>query len=299
MTTSITMRRNSSSHARSRSLPSISHPTVSKAEELLCRLRSSEAVRSSTSASSSSICHDLIDLNNLYECVEDFLQLPFTQQALTGQDRNSKWVDQMLDESLMLLDVCGTTRDVLLEMKESVQDLESAFRRRKCGESVINELATYNSSRKKVNKVSSKCLGDLKRIENNNNNNSALLEEEPEVASIIRQVEEITHSIFESILSLSIGSKARSNTIGGWSLVSKVMHTKSFKSQEKGTSVSEIEKVEAALKSLSSCKEIDIREVQKQLVGLEISIQGFEDGLECVFRHLMRHRVSLLNILSY
>ncbi|MCL7050045.1 hypothetical protein MKW94_022383 [Papaver nudicaule] len=299
MTTSVTMRRNSS-HARSRSLPSISHPTVSKAEELLCRLRSSEAVRSSPSASSSSICHDLVDLNNLYECVEDLLQLPLTQQSLTGQDRNSKWFDQVLDESLMLLDVCGTTRDVLLEMKESVQDLESSFRRRKCGESVLSEVAAYNSSRKKMNKVISKCLGDLKRVDNTttNNNNSALLEEEPEVASIIRQVEGITHSIFESILSLSIGSKARSNTIGGWSLVSKMMHTKSFSSHEKATSVSEIEKVEIALKSLS-CKEIDIREVQKQLVGLEISIQGFEDGLECVFRHLMRHRVSLLNILSY
>ncbi|KAI3898937.1 hypothetical protein MKX01_026415 [Papaver californicum] len=258
MTTSITMRRNSS-HARSRSLPSISHPAVSKAEELLCRLRSSEAVRSSPSASSSSssICPDLIDLNNLYDCVEDLLQLPFTQQSLTGQHRNSKWVDQVLDESLMLLDVCGTTRDVLLEMKESVQDLESAFRRRKCGESVISEVAAYNSSRKKVNKVISKCLGDLKRIENSNN--SALLEEEPEVASIIRQVEGITHSIFESILSLSIGSKARSNTIGGWY----------FTSQEKGTGVSEIEKVEVALKSLS-CKEIDVREVHKQLVGLEV-----------------------------
>ncbi|KAI3894020.1 hypothetical protein MKX03_034913 [Papaver bracteatum] len=285
------MRRNSS-HARSRSLPSISHPTVSKAEELLCRLRSSEAVRPSPSASSSSICHDLIDLNNLYECVEDLLQLPLTQQALTGQDRNSKWVDQVLDESLMLVDVCGTTRDVLLEMKESVQELESALRRRKCGESVASEVATYNSSRKKVNKVISKCLGDLRKIETNNH--SAILEEEPEVASIIRQVEGITHSIFESILSLSIGSKARS----GWSLVSKMMHTKSFNSQEKVTGVSEFEKVEVALKNLS-CKEIGIREVQKQLVDLEISIQGFENGLECVFRHLMRHRVSLLNILSY
>ncbi|RZC67339.1 hypothetical protein C5167_011026 [Papaver somniferum] len=284
------MHRNSS-HARSRSLPSISHPTVSKAEELLCRLRSSEAVRPSPSASSSSICHDLIDLNNLYECVEDLLQLPLTQQALTGQDRNSKWVDQALDESLMLVDVCGTTRDVLLEMKESVQELESALRRRKCGESVASEVAAYNSSRKKVNKVISKCLGDLRKIENNN---SALLEEEPEVASIIRQVEGITHSIFESILSLSIGSKARC----GWSLVSKMMHTKSFNSQEKVTGVGEFEKVEVALKSLS-CKEIGIRQVQKQLVDLEISIQGFEDGLECVFRHLMRHRVSLLNILSY
>ncbi|MCL7025102.1 hypothetical protein MKW94_006214 [Papaver nudicaule] len=191
MTTSVTMRRNSS-HARSRSLPSISHPTVSKAEELLCRLRSSEAVRSSPSASSSSICHDLVDLNNLYECVEDLLQLPLTQQSLTGQDRNSKWFDQVLDESLMLLDVCGTTRDVLLEMKESVQDLESSFRRRKCGESVVSEVAAYNSSRKKVNKVISKCLGDLKRVDNTNN--SALLEEGPEVASIIRQVEGITHS---------------------------------------------------------------------------------------------------------
>ncbi|OVA15635.1 Protein of unknown function DUF241 [Macleaya cordata] len=289
-----------SGHARSSSVPSISHPVVSRVDDLLCRLRTSEAV---TSSSSSSICHNMGDINNLYECVDDLLQFPFTQQALTGQDRNEKWVEQVLDGSLRLLDVCGTTRDVLLQMKESVQDLESSLRRRKGGEfCVANDVAAYISSRKKVSKVISKCLGDLKRIENNN---ISPLDKEPEVASMIRQVERITLSMFESILSFTSGSKARSKPINGWSLVSKVMHSKRIACQETEMNINEMEKVDVALKTFlghksSSCKEIDeLHNVKKQLVALEMSIQGLEDGLECVFRHLMRTRVSLLNILSY
>ncbi|KAF9601789.1 hypothetical protein IFM89_022957 [Coptis chinensis] len=80
------------------------------------------------SASSATICHSLVGLKELYECVDDLLQLPLTQQSI-GLERHEKWVDQILDGSLRLLDVCGTTRDVLSQMKQNVQDLQSSLRK--------------------------------------------------------------------------------------------------------------------------------------------------------------------------
>ncbi|XP_039170360.1 uncharacterized protein LOC120294370 [Eucalyptus grandis] len=67
-----------SGHFRSISLPSRSHPLTTTAEEHLSRLRSSEAASSSSSAS-----QILGELKSLYDCIDDLLQLPLTQQVLS------------------------------------------------------------------------------------------------------------------------------------------------------------------------------------------------------------------------
>lgn len=74
------------------------------------------------------------DLKELYERVEDVLQMPLTNQALF-HETNSKTVETALDGSLRLLDICGTTRDVSL-------------RRKRGGETnLANEIGAYMSSR--------------------------------------------------------------------------------------------------------------------------------------------------------
>ncbi|OVA12129.1 Protein of unknown function DUF241 [Macleaya cordata] len=253
-------------HARSISLPTESNPLTLAVEEQLCRLRSSELA-----STSSSICHNLAGLNDLYECVEDyFLQLESTQQA--------KSVEGVLDGSLMLLDVCGTARDVLSQMKQCVQDLQSSFRRRR-GDAVdlANEIRTYMTSRKKVSKVIRKCLADLKRMDNKNTE-----------INVLREVEATTLAVFESLLSFVSGPKQSS-----WSLVSKLMPTKrvAHKGEEETT---EVMKVDIALKSLVSHKPSK----SKPLEALEMSLQELEGGLESVSRCLIKNRVSLLNIFN-
>ncbi|KAF8377725.1 hypothetical protein HHK36_031109 [Tetracentron sinense] len=287
------------SHVRSISLPSGPHPLTAGVKDQLERLGSSEAI------SPSSICNNLGVLNDLYECVDGLLQLPLTQQAFL-REHNEKWVDEVLDGSLRLLDVCGTTRDVFSQMKECVQDLESSLRRRKGGEfGLANEIGAYLISRRKANKVIRKCLGDLKRVDKYTF--STPMDKDSDLVamvSMLREVEAITLSIFESLLSFVYGPKARSKQTG-WSLVSKLMQTKRVACEVEEANINEVQKVDVAvyaLNSQKSCKETDVvqvQNVQKHLEALEWSIQDLEEGLECVFRRLIKTRVSLLNMLNH
>ncbi|KAI3855209.1 hypothetical protein MKX03_026067 [Papaver bracteatum] len=240
---------NKTFHARSISLPNIrSNPLAAAVEEQLCKLRSSVLT--------SSISNNLVALKDLYECVEDFLST-----------EDEKCLNAVLDRSVMLLDVCGTIKDVSSQMKQSAQDLQSSIRRQS------NEIDAYMTSRKKVSKVIQKCLSDLKK--NTNKNNDL-------VTDVLTEVEATMLAVFESILSFLSAPKQRS-------LVSKLT-AKSATQQV----VNEVTKVDFALKY----KVIEAKEVQKSLSALEMNLQELEDGLESVFRCLIKNRVSLLNILN-
>ncbi|TXG65006.1 hypothetical protein EZV62_012000 [Acer yangbiense] len=99
------------------------------------------------------------------------------------------------------------------------------------------------------------------------------------------------------MLSLISGPKASSKS--GWSLVSKLIHSKriSCEEEDQETYMNEFAKVDAALSNLTS-KSDNIICVQNQLKELESSIQDLEEGIECLSRHLIKSRVCLLNIFN-
>lgn len=92
------------------------------------------------------LCGRLSGLQDLYDCVDGLIQSPLTQQALVHH-RHGKWVDEMLDGSLRVLDVCGIARDALMQMKESVMVIQSALRRRRGAgeEEFVNKVGVYIS----------------------------------------------------------------------------------------------------------------------------------------------------------
>ncbi|XP_042509224.1 uncharacterized protein LOC122084868 [Macadamia integrifolia] len=285
-----------SRHARSISLPSRSHPLTLQVEGQLHRLRASEAT------SSSSICYNLGGLKDLYDSINDLLHLPQTQQAL-AQERGEKWVDEVLDGSLRSLDVCGTARDVLSQLKECVAELQSSLRRIRGESSLANEVEAFNMSRKKVTKVISKCLGDLRKVQKHRTFSSLLDKNHDIVAmvGVLREVEAITLSMFDSLLSFISGPKAMQRP-NGWSLVSKLINKKRVANDEV-MERSEFEKMDVILGALLGSKThkgLELRhvEAQKQLETMELSIQDLEDGLECIFRRLIKTRVTVLNILN-
>ncbi|OWM70613.1 uncharacterized protein LOC116215058 [Punica granatum] len=277
------------SHIRSNSLPSRTHPLSNIVEEKLQRLRSSEGTSTSLS-----VCRKLGGLKNLYDSVDDWLQLSLTQQILSRQN-NRQCVEHLLEGSVQTLDVCATLREVLSQMKESLRELESSLRRRTA---LANKLDPYITSRKKMKKIICRMMENLKKMEKKQNIVKKDNQVEQEAArSILKEVEETSISVFESFLCFLSKPKTRSS---GWSLVSKVVSSKRI-SCEAAADASEVEELDIELLIMKSNKDNSIlmRDVQKRVEALESSIREIEEVCECVYRSLVKTRVSLLNILDH
>ncbi|GMP37330.1 hypothetical protein CsSME_00009059 [Camellia sinensis var. sinensis] len=269
-------------HARSVSLPSTSHPLTPEFDEQLSRIRAPD--HEATSSSLPSINNRLSGLQDLHDCVGDLLLLPHIEQAL-AREHNEKFVDEVVDGYLRLLDVCSAAKDVFSQTKQDVQDLLSMLRRKRDA----NDFHGYLASRKMVKRTIQNSLKDLKSIKNK----STLLPKDKDnetvvIFSMLKEVEAATLAVFESLLSY-VGVQSRQS---GWSLVSKLIQHKSVSCQDEETNVNEFEKVDGALKAGK------FDSIQNQLAKMESSIQDIEDRLECLFRRLIKTRVSLLNILN-
>ncbi|TYH94351.1 hypothetical protein ES332_A12G035700v1 [Gossypium tomentosum] len=229
-------------HARSNSLPSRQHPINSQIDENLNQLRASQSA-----STSSSIGHNL----------------------------------SALDGSLMLLNVCTTAKDALLQTKECTQELQSILRRRRQAEGLANEFRKYLTSRKAMKKAIYKALKNMKHIQNKLSTPG----ENGAVISVLRDVEAVTISVLESVLSFISGSEAESKS-SRWSLVSKLMHQKKVIA-------------EAAVCSYIKSENMKhVENVQKELQSSELSIQDLEEGLETLSKRMIKTRVTVLNIIS-
>ncbi|KAH7851134.1 hypothetical protein Vadar_007700 [Vaccinium darrowii] len=267
------IRSKSNYHARSGSLPSRLHPIVPHVDDHL----------------------RLSGLENMYDRLDDLLLLPHTQQAF-AQQHHEKWVEVVLEKYLRLLDVCATAKDVTSQTKQDLQGLLSIIRRREA-----NDFSGFLNLRKKAKRVIQKSLKDLKIIKTKQ---VIALGKSREILDSLNEVEAATIGVFESLLSDISGTKPESR-LSGFSLASKLIHRKTVASKNEETNTNVFKKFNAALHSLNnhttrkSDNTVCIENVPNQLWKMELSIQEIEEGLECLFRRLIKTRVTLLNILNH
>ncbi|KAK9129288.1 hypothetical protein Sjap_009775 [Stephania japonica] len=295
-----------SHHARSISLPSRSNPLALEVQQQLCRLRSSQ--ETSTSSTSSLLCQKLASLKDLYHRIDELVQLPHTQQA-HSHVRLEACVNEVLDESMTVLDLCSTSRDVLLEIQESTQVLLSSLHRKRGADqaSLANDVKEYMACNVKGKKAIQKSIGSLKRMESKYLQLLALERDENLVSiiGILGEARAISVDIFEALLSSVSRTRKQLKQSGSWSLVAKLMNSRRVGSQVYDEAeISEMEKVDIALstlitnKSLKANAVLDAQNALEHLEALDLRIQGFVEGLDCVFRSLIKIRVSFLNILN-
>ncbi|OWM80486.1 uncharacterized protein LOC116195268 [Punica granatum] len=292
---------NTFQHSRSNSLPSRPHPIASQLEDNLQRIRISSEV---TCLSSSSVTQKLNGLQDLHECVDELLSLPLVQQVFTQQS-HKRWIDELLDGSMRVLDLCSTAKNSLLQMREALQGLHSSMRRRKGARQVHDtEIRKYLSTRKSVQKAMKKAILNLRSTKDDSA--SSLLGKDDEAAAIIsllREVEAATVAIFGSVFCLISGSR-QPRSSSSWSLISKVMLKRRTICEEGKVDLNEFAKQDMALESVIShklTKVHDAMQVEQLLDGLkniDLDIQDLEEGLESLYRRLIKNRVSLLNILN-
>ncbi|KAK9050489.1 hypothetical protein SSX86_030541 [Deinandra increscens subsp. villosa] len=251
-------------HVRSISLPSKSHSSTLQVEDELTHLRSREASLAST-AIVETICGSLAWLKKLYTSVNDLISLPQTQEALSHR-KDDRLIDELLDRSMRLLDVCGSIKDAMEPVKDHIKNIESALRRGKA-----EVLKTDASSLLKM-KDAKRAILALKQIDDKigfialsdlDHHRSSLM-------SSLRDTSALSFSIFGSLLSSkTIFVWKPKSTI--WTMVSSMIH-----------------------------KRKPIREDEPQISNeaLESHIEHIDHSLECMSRTLIKTRVSLLNIRS-
>ncbi|KAL1188517.1 hypothetical protein V5N11_005943 [Cardamine amara subsp. amara] len=200
--------------------------------------------------------------------------LPVTQHAL-GQEQNMEAIEQLLDGSLRILELCNISKDALLHMKEGLMEIQSILRRKRSD--LSGEVKKYLVSRRSLKKSFQKVLKNLKVKQNQECNDESL------VAFV--KAEAVTIALFDSLFSFMSGSK----TCGKWSLVSKLINQKkvSCEAQE-----NKFTTIDSEFQSEKSLKKEDVQ-------ILESCIQDLEDGLESLTKSLIKYRVSILNILGH
>ena len=267
-------------HVRSISLPSRLHPSFHKIEKELKRLKTWDAsqisVVAATPLQTEAIKAGLAGLAELHNCVLELIGSPLTQQALLHQcHKEEKHVAKALDMSIGFLDICGSARELLLLMKEHVLDLQSALRRKGLDSSINDHICAYICFRKKAGKDISTSLKALKTMESSIKS-CPLLHVDHHllmVINVLRELSTITISFFRKLLPFMCEPVLKKST-SVWSLFS--FHRCSRKSDDK----------------------VDLQIVKGRLVELDESIRELEAGLDCLFRCLVKQRVSLLNLLT-
>lgn len=290
---------------RSISLPSRLHPNSLKIETELNKLKSRQILSSDSTTNSlgaESIQLGVTKLADLFISIEELTHSPQTQQAFHPQNLNE--VEEVLDGSVGLIDICSTARDMLMAMQEHIRDLQSALRRKgKDSSSIESDVQTYISFRKRAKKDITKCLATLKKLEN-----SALscptLNEEHHLSYVIKLIKE-THAvavtIFRSVM-LFLAPPVTKTSIFGWSLISKLTRSGLLASDRGEKIFNEVGRVDITLCSIhgqikkNNDAEFVVQQVKERLKTLGVSIQDLECKLNCLFRCIIQNRVSLLNL---
>ncbi|XP_049365351.1 uncharacterized protein LOC125830196 [Solanum verrucosum] len=266
--------RSHSNHVRSiSSITGCSHQTTEKLKEAINNLKALEV---SNTSSAEVMYNGLLGLEELYKCVNVLLNLPQTLQAFS-QYRLGKMVEDLLDKSVRLLDLCGTTRELVLHYKENVRDLQSSLKRRKKDSTTESSMTKFNSCSKKVKKEAKRLVVVLKQMDQDTERALVPKDADHDTVDMIKTLKEANAmriSMFQMFLSF-LSVPLLKPKVSKWSLVSRLLINKGSCEGQEG--------------------KIDL---ETRLEPFEAHLDNFENGLEGIYRCMSRSRSSLLNILK-
>ncbi|XP_010431248.1 PREDICTED: uncharacterized protein LOC104715552 [Camelina sativa] len=269
-------------HVRSCSLPARIHPHgLNQILQLLNKLPADN------NNSLSLLSHLYDSVSHLFNDSPSSLLLP-----------HHSFFTNLLDLSLLHLDLCSKLRDITCRIKDGLRDLRSAFRRKRhSGDSTIRcHVKAFIRSRKLVHKDIAKLLLLLKQT------GLSSTESAHPLITLLQQVCSQTCRSFRTVL-LSLSTAVPNPRPSKWALVTKLVikNVASTSGQVRTGHRNEFQTMDEELRRFSLAEEIKkdrIKSMMTNLDNVDVAVEDLEESLERLYRRMIQARVSLLNILS-
>lgn len=221
---------------------------------------------------------DLEGLRELQDCANYLLDhCPEARESLCQQGKE-KWIEQVSEASVTMLDVCNVSKDVMTLVRHSLKELQLTLR---CNESNMHvKIAAYNRHRNKLKKETLKCLNTLKSIKGGGRGTLVMQRIEQNllfVAEVLKEVRRAILTMVESLFSL---------VCIPW-----------LERKQSKRSMSSIFTMRFCCLD-DVWDEVAVQSASTRLEAAQIAVEELEIELGCIFRRLIQTRVSLLNIIT-
>ncbi|KAM0945304.1 hypothetical protein DsansV1_C10g0101271 [Dioscorea sansibarensis] len=215
-------------------------------------------------------------LEELYRSIDE------EQGTLCDHPQEKKCLEEELDESLKLLDLCRAMRDTLATSKDQAQELLIHLTLRRKEEN--------NTSIKKGKNIKNFIESQVKQYDDKSKSSCLIFTK-------LRDARKIAITLLQFIVSFMFSKKHKAK----WCFVSKAMNKRRVACEKSVVEFSFISIFESCVNSCKGGGDDDwkmINKCQDELRMKVSCIEEFEIGIERLYKLLIQERVNLLNLMS-